>query len=112
MGGRLLRRWLNNPLRDISILEQRQDFISHAIASENPEDLQRSLKPIGDMERILSRIALRSARPRDLSRLCVSLTALPNIQTLLQSLEAVKARSLAKNISEFASIVDLSLIHI
>lgn len=107
MGGRLLRRWLNNPLRDISILEQRQDFISHAIASENPEDLQRSLKPIGDMERILSRIALRSARPRDLSRLCVSLTALPNIQTLLQSLEAVKARSLAKNISEFASIVDL-----
>jgi len=107
MGGRLLRRWLNNPLRDIKVLEQRQDFITQAIASDNPEELQQCLKPIGDMERILSRIALRSARPRDLSRLCVSLNALPSIQTLLQPLESSTARSLATNISEFPSIVDL-----
>ena len=107
MGGRLLRRWLNNPLRDIKVLEQRQNFITQAIASDNPEELQQCLKPIGDMERILSRIALRSARPRDLSRLCVSLNALPEIQTLLRSLESTTARSLATNISEFPTIVDL-----
>ena len=107
MGGRLLRRWLNNPLRDIKVLEQRQDFITQAMASDNPEELQLCLKPIGDMERILSRIALRSARPRDLSRLCVSLNALPSIQTLLHSLESTTARLLATNISEFPSIVDL-----
>jgi len=107
MGGRLLRRWLNNPLRDIKVLEQRQNFITQAIASDNPEELQQCLKPIGDMERILSRIALRSARPRDLSRLCVSLNALPGIQTLLQSLESTTARSLATNISEFPAIVNL-----
>ena len=107
MGGRLLRRWLNNPLRDIKVLEQRQKFITQAIASDNPEELQQCLKPIGDMERILSRIALRSARPRDLSRLCVSLNALPEIQTVLRSLESTTARSLATNISEFPTIVDL-----
>ena len=107
MGGRLLRRWLNNPLRDIKVLEQRQKFITQAIASDNPEELQQCLKPIGDMERILSRIALRSARPRDLSRLCVSLNALPEIQTVLRSLESTTARSLATSISEFPTIVDL-----
>ena len=107
MGGRLLRRWLNNPLRNIDTLEQRQKFITQVIACDNSEDLQQCLKPIGDMERILSRIALRSARPRDLSRLCSSLNALPSIQTLLVSLESTKARSLATDISEFPSIVNL-----
>ena len=107
MGGRLLRRWLNNPLRNIQVLEQRQDFISQALTSDSPEELQQGLKPIGDMERILARIALRSARPRDLSRLCASLRALPHIQVLLLGLESQKAQSLAKDISEFPTIVDL-----
>jgi len=107
MGGRLLRRWLNNPLRNIETLEQRQNFITQVIACDNSEDLQLCLKPIGDMERILSRVALKSARPRDLSRLCSSLTALPSIQTVLVSLESAKARSLATDISEFPSIVNL-----
>ena len=107
MGGRLLRRWLNNPLRSIETLEQRQNFITQVIACDNSEDLQLCLKPIGDMERILSRVALKSARPRDLSRLCSSLNALPSIQTVLVSLESAKARSLATDISEFPSIVNL-----
>ncbi len=107
MGGRLLRRWLNNPLRNIETLEQRQNFITQVIARDNSEDLQLCLKPIGDMERILSRVALKSARPRDLSRLCSSLNALPSIQTVLVSLDSAKARSLATDISEFPSIVNL-----
>ena len=107
MGGRLLRRWLNNPLRSIETLEQRQNFITQVIACDNSEDLQLCLKPIGDMERILSRVALKSARPRDLSRLCSSLNALPSIQTVLVSLDSAKARSLATDISEFPSIVNL-----
>jgi DNA mismatch repair protein MutS len=107
MGGRLLRRWLNNPLRNIETLEQRQNFITQVIACDNSEDLQLCLKPIGDMERILSRVALKSARPRDLSRLCSSLNALPSIQTVLVSLDSAKARSLATDISEFPSIVNL-----
>jgi DNA mismatch repair protein MutS len=107
MGGRLLRRWLNNPLRNIEVLELRQDFISQTLNCDGSEDLQQSLKPIGDMERILSRVALRSARPRDLSRLCASLGALPGIQTLLAAIESTKAASLATNIGEFPALVNL-----
>jgi len=107
MGGRLLRRWLNNPIRDIATLELRHDFIGQIIASNNPEDFQHCLKPIGDMERILARVALRSARPRDLSRLCSSLSSLPGIQNLLGTIESKKARSLASNIREFPDIVTL-----
>jgi len=107
MGGRLLRRWLNNPLRNIEVLEQRQDFICQMLTSDKTEDLQQGLKPIGDMERILARIALRSARPRDLSRLCASLRALPHIQVSLSPLESKRAQSLAHDISEFPATVDL-----
>ncbi|MDC9719799.1 MAG: DNA mismatch repair protein MutS [Gammaproteobacteria bacterium] len=107
MGGRLLRRWLNNPLRNIATLELRQDFIAKTIDIDNTEDLQESLKPIGDMERILSRIALRSARPRDLSRLCASLKALPALQTLVNEVDSAKARSLRSDIGEFPEIVNL-----
>jgi DNA mismatch repair protein MutS len=107
MGGRLLRRWLNNPLRSIKALELRHDFIGQVIDLDNSEDLQQCLKPIGDMERILSRVALRSARPRDLSRLCSSLNTLPTIQPLLLALDSTKASSLATQIGEFPYIVNL-----
>jgi len=107
MGGRLLRRWLNNPLRNIDTLEQRQDFIAQVVACDNSEELQQCLKPIGDIERILARIALRSARPRDLSRLCTSLHALPSIHIALALVESKRAQSLATNIGEFPAIVSL-----
>ena len=107
MGGRLLRRWLNNPLRCIKTLHQRQDFIAQAIETDVTEALQLALKPIGDIERILPRIALRSARPRDLSRLSASLQALPQLQQHLILLGAAKSVSLAKNIKQFPELVKL-----
>ena len=107
MGGRLLRRWLNNPLRNLELLKQRQDFIGQTLSTDRYEDLQLCLKPIGDMERILSRVALRSARPRDLSRLCASLGALPQVQALLLTLDSTKARLLATDIGEFPTLVAL-----
>jgi len=107
MGGRLLRRWLNNPLRCINTLHQRQDFIAQAIDTDVTESLQLALKPIGDIERILSRIALRSARPRDLSRLSASLQALPQLQQHLGLLTAQKSLSLAQKINQFPELVEL-----
>ena len=107
MGGRLLRRWLNNPLRSIEQLVERQDFIAQCLSTDIIDDLQQSLKPIGDIERILSRIALRSARPRDLSRLNSSLQALPNIQELLIQVATPKALQLSQAISDFPQLVEL-----
>jgi len=87
MGGRLLRRWLNRPLADRQLLEQRQRAIKALLHNYRFETLREDLKPVGDMERILARVALRSARPRDLSRLCSSLQALPQLQQECRAIE-------------------------
>jgi DNA mismatch repair protein MutS len=83
MGSRLLRRWLHRPLTDIAALEARQQGIASLCENYRYETLRDALKPIGDMERILTRVALRSARPRDLTRLHSSLAALPQLRSAL-----------------------------
>jgi DNA mismatch repair protein MutS len=107
MGGRLLRRWLNNPLRDLTSLQGRQDFLSNIIELDSFEELQTALKPVGDLERILSRVALRSARPRDLSRLATTFAALPEIQELLAQHTASLGSELAQQISQFPELAEL-----
>ena len=83
MGSRLLKRWLNQPLRDIAVIKQRQHHIGQLIEHLLYADLHNTLKGIGDIERIMARVALRSARPRDLSQLSYTLTLLPEIKTVL-----------------------------
>ncbi|MEH6549568.1 MAG: DNA mismatch repair protein MutS [Pseudomonadales bacterium] len=101
MGGRLLRRWLNRPLRNQAVLEQRLDTIELLITQGSHPDLQQQLAQIGDMERILSRIALGSARPRDLSRLQQSLAVLPELQRQLSAHGGDILNDLAQRISIF-----------
>jgi DNA mismatch repair protein MutS len=84
MGSRMLRRWLNKPLRDIKTLLDRQEAIQWCIDDYRFENLHSTLKGIGDIERILSRVGLGSARPRDLERLRDALARLPNVQDLLE----------------------------
>ena len=88
MGSRLLRRWLNRPLRNHEILRQRQNAISVLQEKQNYSSIKEILKGIGDIERILSRVALKTARPRDLSQLRNSLSLLPAIQQTLMSMLA------------------------
>lgn len=107
MGGRHLRRWLNNPQRDKHELETRLDAISELQQNDLFADLQERLKNIGDLERILGRVALRSARPRDLSRLASSIEEYSAIQILLKKNQSTKLSDLAKNISEFPELESL-----
>ncbi len=83
MGSRLLRRWLHRPLRDHSLLLNRQLAIKALMQDYRFEVVQETLKQIGDIERILARVALKSARPRDLSRLRDGLNLLPELQEKL-----------------------------
>ena len=85
MGGRLLRRWLHRPLRDRDILNKRHQCLESLLQARLFEGLREQLRGGCDIERILSRIALKSARPRDLSALRDTLARLPDLQTLLQS---------------------------
>jgi len=83
MGGRLLRRWLHRPLRDAAELNGRYDAVADLMGEARYKAQAESLRAIGDLERILARVALRSARPRDLAQLRAALGALPRVHAAL-----------------------------
>jgi len=83
MGSRLLRRWIQRPLRDRQVLLGRYQAIETLIGERLTGELQDALRGIGDVERILSRVALKSARPRDLEHLQRALSRLPDLRKSL-----------------------------
>ncbi|MDH3327409.1 MAG: DNA mismatch repair protein MutS [Gammaproteobacteria bacterium] len=85
MGGRMLRRWLNRPIRSREILSQRYQAIDSFIQQQRYQDVHETLNVIGDIERILARVALKSARPRDLAVLRDSLKCIPALKSLLEN---------------------------
>ena len=87
MGARLLRRWLHRPLRAREVLRQRHQAIGALIDQRRFPALRERLRAIGDLERILARVALRSARPRDLSTLRDGLAAAPGLRDALAGLD-------------------------
>lgn len=87
MGGRELRRWLQRPLLDATTRARRYHAIETLIASGRTLDLQGLLHEVGDVERILARVALRSARPRDLVQLRAALALLPGVQAMLEDID-------------------------
>ena len=100
MGSRLLRRWLQRPLRNADVLKARYQTLDALIATDAIVALQESLNGIGDVERILSRVALRSARPRDLRQLGEALSRLPALQQQLGNIDAPLVTDLAEQIGE------------
>jgi DNA mismatch repair protein MutS len=107
MGSRLLNRWLNRPIRDRVILNARLDAVAYLLSSYRYEPRQELLKSIGDIERILARVALKSARPRDLARLRDALAVLPSLQTAMASFEDPLICDLKERISEHPDMVTL-----
>lgn len=87
MGSRLLQRYLHQPTRDTAEIEGRHAIID-AVQKANYEQLHALLKEIGDIERILSRVALRSARPRDFARLSHALNQLPSLREHITALRS------------------------
>ncbi len=107
MGGRNLRRWLHRPLTDTGLLDERHASVEALRNDYYFEPVRECLKPIGDTERILARVALRSARPRDLSRLCQSLAALPAMRNELNRCQTPLLAQLQQQCGEYPDTVDL-----
>ena len=107
MGSRLLRRWLHRPLTDTQILRARHAAIHALCENYVYEPVRNALRPVGDMERILTRVALRSARPRDLTRMLSSLLALPQARAELASLNAPLLGSLSAQTGDYPQMCDL-----
>jgi DNA mismatch repair protein MutS len=104
MGSRLFKRWLNRPLRQHELLRARQTAIRNLLEDRAYLSLHNHLKGIGDLERILARIALKSARPRDLAQLRETLARLPLLQQELKFVSADLLHKLAKAISEYPEL--------
>jgi DNA mismatch repair protein MutS len=83
MGGRMLRRWLHRPLRDRATLRARYGAVATLMDAAQHTALAQPLKAIGDLERIVARIALRSARPRDLTQLRAAFAVVPQLHKIL-----------------------------
>ena len=107
MGSRLLRRWLHRPLTEVPVLEARQDAIAELCRNYQYEAVRTALKPVGDMERILTRVALRSARPRDLTRLQASLEALPQLCAVLAPTHCPRLAALSRLVGDYPELCDL-----
>ncbi|ELY5827066.1 DNA mismatch repair protein MutS [Cronobacter turicensis] len=105
MGSRMLKRWLHMPVRDASVLRHRQQAI--AALMEYSTDIQPVLRQVGDLERILARLALRTARPRDLARMRHAFQQLPTLNTLLANIDAGYVQTLREQMGEFTELRDL-----
>ena len=105
MGARLLRRWLHRPLRRRDVLQHRQQAIEALLDQRRFEPLREILRGVGDLERILARVALRSARPRDLSTLRDGLGLAPRMLEELASCDSPLLRELVDRIGDHADTV-------
>jgi DNA mismatch repair protein MutS len=101
MGSRLLRQWLIKPLIQKADIHARQQAIGGLLNNFLFERVRDALKPISDMQRILTRISLRSARPRDLTRLADSLNALPELNAALGVSSDEMLAELAVRVGDF-----------
>ncbi|MBN6077680.1 DNA mismatch repair protein MutS [Aggregatibacter actinomycetemcomitans] len=107
MGSRLLKRWIHQPICDVTKLTQRQQAIGAILEQDLAADLQSYLQQVGDMERILARVALRTARPRDLTRLRTALEQIPDIKNLLAGKTSAKMTALYQQLGDFSAQFDL-----
>ena len=107
MGSRQLRRWLNRPLTDQALLRNRHAAVATLIDGRHYEAMRAQLRGIGDIERILARVALRSARPRDLTQLRSSLAALPALRALADTVGSAPIAQLRARIDEHPETLEL-----
>ncbi|EEY39439.1 DNA mismatch repair protein MutS [Vibrio mimicus] len=112
MGSRMLKRWIHQPMRDTATLNQRLDAIGELKEAALYAELHPVLKQIGDIERILARLALRSARPRDLARLRHAMQQLPELHSLLTELgqpHLAQLRTHAQPMDELCNLLERAI---
>ena len=105
MGGRLLRRWLLQPIRDHDHLRLRYHAVEHLLINRRHSDLHEHMRAICDIERIMTRVVLGSARPRDLIQLRDSLKQLPKIKQKLEQIDSPRINELFDDILLFPELL-------
>jgi DNA mismatch repair protein MutS len=105
MGGRLLRAWLLRPLVSLERIRDRLDAVEElAVRATERGKVRDAFKSIQDLERLMSRIALSTAGPRDLTALRLSLAAVPRAALLLDGCQSPLVRSLVSELDDLADL--------
>ncbi len=107
MGARLLRRWLNAPSKALGTVRERQAALAALLDGGLVQPLREPLADCGDMERVVARIALGSATPRDLTRLHTAVDVLPAVGALIGNLEAARLAALGADIPDLSAVGEL-----
>ncbi len=104
MGGRMLRRWLSQPLRKHDELNLRYDAVGKLQHNQQHREFHEMMRQISDIERITTRVVLKSAKPRDLIQLNHSLQQLPAIKQLLSHIDSPRLSELDQRITPLSDL--------
>ncbi len=108
MGGRLLRSYIEQPLLDVSEMNERLDFVDELLKdSINREELREYLNEVYDLERLLGRITYKTANPRDLIAFKNSLYILPHIKTILNDFSSKLSQEIFESIDTLGDLYSL-----
>jgi DNA mismatch repair protein MutS len=106
MGGRMLKRWISQPLKHVDPINERLDAVASLVNHERERSkLREALQPIGDLERLTARIATGRATPREVNQLKYSLEAIPVLQTLLGGAGAPVLETLQSRLTDQQEVV-------
>ncbi len=106
MGGRLLKKWVSAPLRKLEQIQIRQNAVENLYLNKTlRKNLLNELKEIGDLERLVSKICTGRANPRELVALKSSLTKIPALKSLLESVTAKSLIFIQNNLSPLEGLV-------
>jgi DNA mismatch repair protein MutS len=107
MGGRLMKKWVSRPLREISAIEKRQDSVEELLKEKSVrEKLVTELKEIGDLERLIARISTGRANPRELVALKTSLKKVPSIIELLKHFKVQTLIQIKEKLNPLEKLVE------
>ena len=113
MGARLLRAWICQPLKDVSAIQKRQNFVQQLIdLDETRTGLSEVLEQIYDIQRLATRLSNGSVSPRDFISLKVSLQRLPEIIDLVNVIDTDlfdEVKSFSKDLADFADIIERTI---
>ncbi len=106
MGTRMLRRWLLMPLREIQRIERRNLAVAHLFKhADELENILQELKPIGDLERLISRVSLGRANPRELWQLYRALVATSKLKLALEASSSGELQIIGQQLQNVQQVI-------
>ncbi len=107
MGGRLLKKWVNNPLKKLALIHERLDAVEELVKNNSMRTkLREEMKEVGDLERLIAKIATGRANPRELNQLKAILLQVPAIKNVLTPSTSSSLRAARDDLNPLKEVVE------